>query len=209
MSKMNKFDENFQKVSMELEKFCDNFLIEGVPEDYKGVWLPKNEVRAWAIPRKSAEILKLLVLANKSKVVLELGTSFGYSAIWLASAVKEFNGKVHTVDLIKPKIKEAKKNFKRARVEKFINQIEGEISQVLNKWNKKIDFVFLDADKPNYLNYIKKMEPHFKRGTVIVADNATDFGYAMKDYLEYISKDPKYRSYLLDIDHGLMISVKI
>lgn len=206
---MNKFDENFQKVSAELEKFCDDFLIEGVPEDYKGVWLPKNEVRAWAIPRQSAEILKLLVLASKSKVVLELGTSFGYSAIWLASAVKEFDGKVYTIDLIKPKIKEAKKNFKRARVEKFINQIEGEISQVLSKWNKKIDFVFLDADKPNYLNYIKKMEPHFKRGTVIVADNAVDFGYAMKDYLEYISKDPKYRSYLLDIDHGLMVSVKI
>ena len=67
---MNKFDENFQKVSEELEKFCDNFLIEGVPEDYKGVWLPKNEVRAWAIPRQSAEILKILVLANKSKTVL-------------------------------------------------------------------------------------------------------------------------------------------
>ena len=127
----------------------------------------------------------------------------------LASAVKEFDGKVYTIDLIKPKIKEAKKNFKRARVEKFINQIEGEISQVLSKWNKKIDFVFLDADKPNYLNYIKKMEPHFKRGTVIVADNATDFGYAMKDYLEYVFKDPKYKSYLLDIDHGLMVSVKI
>ena len=206
---MNEFDENFQKVSEELEKFCDNFLIEGVPEDYKGVWLPKNEVRAWAIPRQSAEILKILVLANKSKTVLELGTSFGYSAIWLASAVKELNGKVHTVDLIKPKIKEAKKNFKKAKLEKFINQIEGEILQVLSKWNKKIDFVFLDADKPNYLKYIKKMEPYFKKGTIIVADNATDFGYAMEDYLKYVSSDSKYRSYLLNIDHGLMISVRI
>jgi len=47
------------------------------------------------------------------------------------------------------------------------------------------------------------------KGSVIIADNASDFGHLMKDYIEYVSKNSKYYSFLLNIDHGLLISVKL
>ena len=206
---MENFEQNFLETCVELEKLDETFLIQGVPEEYKEIWVPNNEIKLWQIPRTSAEVLKSFALANKSKVILELGTSAGYSAIWLASAAREFNGKVYTIELTKPKIEMARKYFEKAKLDKFIEQIEGKISEVLEQWNKEIDFVFLDADKQNYLTYIKQFEPFLKKGSVVIADNASDFGHLMKDYLEYVSKSSKYFSFLLNIDHGLMISVKL
>ena len=206
---MNTFEQNFLKVCEELEKLDETFLIKGVPEEYKEIWVPNNEIKLWQIPRTSAEVLKAFALSNKSKVVLELGTSAGYSALWLASAVKQFDGKVYTIELAKPKIEMAKKYFKKAKLDKYIEQIEGRISEVLGKWNKKVDFVFLDADKKNYLAYIKQFEPFLKSGSIIIADNASDFGHLMKDYLDYVSKSSKYYSFLLNIDNGLMVSIKL
>lgn len=206
---MDSFNKNFLKVCDELEKLDKTFLIEGVPEEYKEIWVPNNEIKLWQIPRTSAEVLKAFALSNKSKVVLELGTSAGYSAIWLASAVHQFDGKVYTIELAKPKIEMARKYFQKAKLDKYIEQIEGRISEVLGKWNKKVDFVFLDADKQNYLAYIKQFEPFLKSGSIIIADNASDFGHLMKDYLDYVSKSPKYYSFLLNIDHELMVSIKL
>ncbi len=204
---MKNFEKKFLKVAAELEEFCKSFVVKGVPEEYKGIWVPKNEIRAWAVPHRSAEVLRMFVLASKPKTILELGTSFGYSTIWLASGAREFGGKVYTIELTKPKIKKAAEFFKKSGLMRYIDQIEGEVSRVLVKWNKKIDFVFLDADKQNYLSYIKKMEPHFKKGTIIIADNATDFAPLMKSYLKYVTTSPCYHSYLLNVDNGLMISV--
>ncbi|MEA3430074.1 MAG: class I SAM-dependent methyltransferase [Nanoarchaeota archaeon] len=206
---MNKTETTFLKVCEELENLDKTFLIKGVPEEYKEIWVPNNEIKLWQIPRTSGQILKAFVLSNKSKTVLELGTSAGYSTIWLASAASQFNGKVYTIELAKPKIEMAKRYFKKAELENYIEQIEGKISEVLNKWDKDLDLIFLDADKPNYFNYIKQFEPFLKIGSIIIADNASDFGHLMKDYLEYVTNNPKYYSFLLDIDHGLMISIRL
>lgn len=202
--------DSFLKVSEELEKLNNTFRIEGSPPEYKGVWLPNNEVRLWSIPRSSAELLKLFVLSRKPKTILELGTSAGYSAIWMASALKEWRGgKIYTIELAKPKIDMAREYFRKAKVEDYIIQLQGEISKVLKEWNKKIDFVFMDADKSNYLNYIKQIESHLNDGAVIIADNAIDFKHLMKDYLDYVTKSEKYHSYLIPLDNGLMVSIKI
>jgi len=72
--------------------------------------------------------------------------------MWLASAVEENQGKVYTVELAKPKIDMAAKTFKDSDLENSVQQIEGNVSAVLNNWDKQIDMVFLDADKMNYLS---------------------------------------------------------
>ncbi|HII38470.1 TPA: methyltransferase domain-containing protein [Candidatus Micrarchaeota archaeon] len=206
----DEFDEkNFLEVCTELEKLDETFLIKGVPEEYKEVWVPNNEIKLWQIPRTSAEVLKAFALSNKSKVILELGTSAGYSGIWLASAARQSGGKVYTIELATPKIEMARKSFEKARLGNYIEQLEGKISEVLSKWDKQVDFVFLDADKPNYLGYIRQFEPFLRVGSIIVADNASDFGHLMKDYLDYVSKSPNYYSFLLNIDHGLMVSIRL
>jgi predicted O-methyltransferase YrrM len=206
---MKKLTNNFEQTCTRLESLDKTFLIEGVPHEYKDVWAPNNEIKLWQIPRTSAEVLRAFALGNKAQTVLELGTSAGYSAIWLASAVEEFGGKVYTVELAKPKIEMAKQSFAEAGLSNSIEQIEGEAGKVLDNWDKEIDIVFLDADKPNYLSYIQKFEKHLKAGSMIIADNATDFADSMQDYLEYVTTSNRYYSFLLNIDHGLMISIKL
>ena len=143
---MSKFEENFQKIVEELEALDKTFVIKGSPKEYEKIWVPNNEIMLWSIPRQSAEILKSLVLIKQPKLILELGTSAGYSTIWLASGARHYGGKVYTIELTKPKIEIAKKYFQKAGVAENIEQLEGKIFDILSNWDKKIDFVFLDAD---------------------------------------------------------------
>jgi predicted O-methyltransferase YrrM len=203
-----RFEKNFSKVIKEVQKKCDTVVINGVPDAYKEIWVPDNKIRAWAVPPRSGEMLKTLVLAHGAKTILELGTSFGYSTLWLAAAARYTGGKVHTIELTKPKIAAAKVYFKKARLDGQIHQIEGRIDRVLSTWKKKVDFVFMDADKMNYFDYFKQLEPFLEPGAVIVADNASNYADLMKKYLDYVKTNPRYHSFLLEVDFGLMIVVK-
>lgn len=205
----SKFDDNFLNVVREIEELEKTFVIKGVPEEYRGVWTPNGEIKLWSVPRKTAEILNALVMARQPKTILELGTSAGYSTLWLAKAAEQYGGKVYTIELARPKIEMAGKHFQKAGLSEYIEQLRGKISDILPRWNKgQIDFVFMDADKKNYLSYLKQIEPFLSEGAVIAADNAIDFKDLMDDYLIYVSDSGKYESRLIEIDNGLMISVK-
>jgi predicted O-methyltransferase YrrM len=206
---MDTFQKNFDAVITELQSFCDSFLIKGVPPEYEGIWVPDNEIKAWAIPPRSGQILKALVLASRAQTILELGTSFGYSTLWLGLAAKHNEGKVYTIELAKPKIATAAKYFEKAGLREHIAQLEGRITEQLNAWTRPIDFVFLDADKANYYAYLQQIEPHLKKGSVVVADNACDYGHLMEDFIKYLSTNEAYLGDVVNIDHGLMIAVKI
>lgn len=201
--------DGFMGVIREIEELEKTFVIKGVPEEYKDVWTPNGEIKLWSVPRKTAEILNALVMVSRPKTILELGTSAGYSTLWLAKAAEQYGGKVHTIELAKPKIEMAGKHFQKAGLSECIEQLEGKISDILPRWDKgQIDFVFMDADKKNYLSYLKQLEPFLSEGAVIAADNAIDFKGLMDDYLIYVSESGKYKSRLIEIDNGLMVSVK-
>lgn len=171
--------------------------------------MPEGEVKLWQIPRTSGILLRSLVLAKKPQTILELGTSAGYSTLWLASGVLHTNGKVYSVDAAVPKIELATQHLTKAKVIHKVELIEGFIDQVLADWQIPVDFVFLDADKANYLKYFQLLEPNLKSGAMIVADNVNDFGYLMEDFLKYIFESSHYISEILSIDHGLLIASKI
>ncbi len=193
-----KFLQNFETVSQKLEAL-------GKTERWKE---GKTRICAWQVPRTTAEFLRLLVVSTNSKTIFELGTSIGYSGIWLGLGVKETKGHLYTTEIFMPKIELAKKHFKDAGLEKQITILEGDIKDSISKFKKKIDFVFMDARKEDYLNYYNWLFPKLKKGGVIVADNIDDFPHYMKDFLEHIKKDQKIISYHLHLDHGLMIIVK-
>lgn len=203
------FEDDFLNVIQEIEKLEKTFVIKGVPKEYAGVWAPNGEIRLWSLPRRSAKILESLVLERCPKTILELGTSAGYSTLWLARAAKQYGGKVYTIEMAKPKIEMAKNNFKNAGLAEHIEQLEGKVSEVLSGWDKgKIDFVFMDADKKNYLSYLKQLEPFLSDRAVVTADNAIDFKDLMGDYLSYVLESGLYKSRLIKIDNGIMVSVK-
>lgn len=205
---MSQSEERFRKVIEEIEKLEQEYEIP-VEDNEAEIWTPDGTIRLWSVPRTSAELLKLLVLTKKPNKVLELGTSAGYSTLWMASALREHNGKIFTIDADPRKIELAKKFFVAAGLDEYIEQIQGKGTDILEKWQEQIDFVFLDADKQNYYSYIKQLEPHLATGALVIADNAKNFADLMADYLEYVSSSEKYYSKLLDIDNGLMLSVKL
>jgi len=178
-----------------------------------------NEViKLWSMPKKSAEVLENLVILTGAKNILEIGTSAGYSTLYLASGTQFSNGKVYTVELLKDKIDLAKANFQKSSL-KNITLFEGDASKILENWNYgDIDFVFLDADKENYGKYLDLLLPKMKPGSLIVADNINDYGHLMENYLQRVTGThlPKSRVdrrvssyYLAALDNGLMITKKI
>jgi predicted O-methyltransferase YrrM len=134
------------------------------------------------ISRETGEILHLLVKLKNPKNVLEVGTSIGYSAIWIASALKK--GSLTCIDHWPERIHIAKSFFNRAKLP--IKLIEGNALDVIPGLKTKFDMVFLDATKSEYLNYLKKVR--LNKGALVIADNTISHASKMQDFLDYVGR---------------------
>ena len=146
------------------------------PSDLKSAYL--------AISPEQGEFLYQLLLKNACKHIVEFGTSFGVSTLFLGAAAKQTGGRVITTELIESKSKTALQNFKRAGLEDVIELRTGDALKTLAELEGPVDFLFLDGWKDLYLPLFKLLEPLFKKGTIIYADNVD-----MKDttpFLNYI-----------------------
>ncbi|MCH8003044.1 MAG: O-methyltransferase [Nanoarchaeota archaeon] len=161
------------------------------------------------IPASTGKFFYNLVLISKAKNILEIGTSNGYSTIWLSEAIKQNNGKITTMEISDFKIKIAKENFKRANLNKTIKIIHGDALKEIPKLKEKFDFMFIDAIKKDYINYLKLAEKNLKKGSIIVADNAIMFKDKMQDYLNYVENNKNYSSVLVPIGSGVEFSIKV
>ena len=150
------------------------------------------------IPREGGELLNLIVNIRKPKKILEIGTSNGYSTIWLGMEGYE----VYTIEIDKEKIKLARENFKKAGLKK-IKILEDNALETLPKLKEKFDFVFLDAIKKDYLNYFKLI--NFDENAVVIADNIITHEKQVKEYVEYVRKN--HKSYFLDIGNGMEVTI--
>ncbi|MGI0141148.1 MAG: O-methyltransferase [Candidatus Micrarchaeales archaeon] len=201
---------NTEHVLSRLEALSDSWAIkqENLIADDQKIWLPDGVMRLWQIPRRTGIFLNWLVKETQSRNILELGTSGGYSGIWLAMGAKQNGGTLYTVDLSPTKIEMAHKNFEEAGVNNIV-QIKGEIRQILRGWDEQIDFVFLDADKVNYSNYLRMILPKLKVGGWVVADNAVDYIQLMEGFVELLRNrehaGSNLYSYILDLDKGLYL----
>ncbi len=149
------------------------------------------------IPRIGGKFLHLLIKIKNPRSILEIGTSNGYSTIWLG---REGN-KVITIEGDKNKVNMAKENFEACGL-KNIKVIHGDALQVLNKLKGQFDFVFIDARKDDYLKYFKLIK--LGKNAVVVADNIISHRDNVKDYVDYVRKN--YDSFLLEIGNGLEVS---
>lgn len=163
------------------------------PEDMKDAYI--------AISRKQGEFLYDLLIEQQAKNIVEFGTSFGISTIYLAAAAKENGGKVITTELLPEKCAVAQKNFEEAGLSDLIELRQGDAMQTLQHLDESIDFLLMDGWNDLYLPLLKQLEPSFKEGTIIYTDNAS-FRSA-KPYLDYIYSQPeKYLSRRLTDDKG-------
>ena len=194
----------------------------GAPE-FDGPPVPRNdgEKRALAaldemskgrwylnVTTREGRVLRQLTEAAGAKRVVEIGTSSGYSTIWLAMAVRSTGGKVFTHEIDPEKIKIASANFKKAGLEDLITIIEGDAHQTIKQHKEPIDVVFLDAEKKGYIDYLEKLLPLVRPGGLILGH---DMHRPMPDprYIEAITKSPDLdTSFIMMESFGISMTLK-
>ncbi len=204
---------NLHKTLCELEDLDRKWIINNVPiKGHSFGRIPgEKEIRLWPIPRSSMKLITMFAIASQASNILDLGTSAGYSTLWLSVAAGLNNGIVHTIEIFKPKIELARKHFDQSGMSQYIDLITGDITEVLNNWpdsSGKLDFVLFDADKENHLKYLRLLEPHLSPNAVLVVDNASNFRHLLSGLFEYLESADQYLNFWLDYENGLEIFIK-
>jgi len=177
-----------------------------------------SEDRMLAITKETGELLNMILRIKNVKNMLEVGTSTGYSTIWCAEAISEQSGKIITIEQNPSKIKRAKENFQQAGVMDTIIIKKGLAMQILTELNLQqkyrdfFDFVLIDADKENVIEYFDLIFPMVSVGGVIITDNMLypeKFRENMKKFSDYLKKNPELRTITLPIGNGEEITIKL
>ena len=150
-----------------------------------------------------------IVVKNNYTKAVEIGTSTGHSAIWIAWALSKTGGKLITIEIDKDRYLQARANFKKAGVSKYIDVRLADAHELVPQLEGEYDFVFSDADKYWYKNYFIAMNPKLEEGGCFVAHNTAMRVNGIRDFLEYIESHPDYTTtYDEDSRSGLSISYK-
>ena len=158
---------------------------------------------------EKGKILAEEIRKAKPKHVLEVGTLIGYSTILMGKELDE-NAQIITIEIHAEEAKTAEENIRKAEIPPKIEVIAGDAIQVIPKLTGSFDFVFIDAEKTEYYEYLRLAEDKLCKGTVIVADNAGIFAKQMSDYLDYVRTSRKYGSRYVPVGvDGLEISTKL
>ena len=128
---------------------------------------------AWQIPRVEGELLRQIALSQHARLIVEIGTSYGFSGLFWASALRHTDGKLHTVDKDLRKYELSQANFAKAGVGHLIVNHLGDGQKIIPTLPDAIDIAFIDADKPATQGYVDLLWPKLRVGGSLLIDNAT------------------------------------
>jgi predicted O-methyltransferase YrrM len=160
------------------------------------------------VPENDGRLLRLLVETTRAKSVVEIGTSNGYSAIWIALGLRATGGKLVTHEIDPDRAKAARANFERAGVGDRVTIVEGDAHETVKMHEGPIDLLFLDADKPGYLDYLEQLLPKVRPGGLVLAHNMNRPRPDPK-FVEAITTNPKLETLFLHMeDAGMAVTLK-
>jgi predicted O-methyltransferase YrrM len=157
----------------------------------------------------TGEFLAVLVKAMGARRILEIGTSNGYSTLWLADAAASMAGHVTTVEMAPQKIAMARENFARAGLASRITQVEGDAGAHLAQLEDAgFDLVFLDSKRSAYLDWWPDLKRILRAGGLLVVDNATSHADEMADFSAAVKADESFTTSLVPVGKGEFLAVK-
>ena len=179
-------------------------------ENYESVLkrLEKTAIQYTNIAPENGQFLSILILSIKAQNVLEVGTSNGYSTIWLAAALKETRGKLITLEADPKRAEEAQVNLQEVGLDNIVEIRLGDALDEIPKCDVTFDLVFLDAEKSEYLRYLELVLPNIRSGGLIVADDTLTMRDEMPDYIEFVFNTPVLHSIDIPLDDGVILSYK-
>ena len=172
--------------------------------------LGKTRDDAWQVPRVEGELLHHIALASNAKLIVEVGTSYGFSALFWARALAQTNGHLHTIDRDPKKFESSKQTFARAGVAHLITNHLGDGAQTLRKLDvHNIDIAFIDADKPAAAEHFSLLWPKIRPGGCVLIDNATTHKKELGPFIENLRSRSDARTTEVAIGNGLAWVIKI
>ncbi len=162
------------------------------------------------ITRDTGEFLSVLVRAMNARRVFEIGTSNGYSTLWLALAAKAVEGHVTTVELSDFKIALAAKNFERSGLAPYITQIHGHAgTQLKCSLEQSFDVIFLDSERSEYIGWWPDIKRVLRKGGLLVVDNATSHSTEMAPFMALVSADPDFTTCTVPVGNGEFLANRV
>lgn len=161
------------------------------------------------ITRDTGELLALLVQTRGAQAVLEIGTSNGYSTLWLAEAVKRLDGRVTTIELDESKRAMAALNFEHAGLEPWIDQLAGEVGSLFPSLpTAGYQLIFLDSDRQHYQGWWPEIRRLLAPRGLLVVDNAISHESEMRDWMAQVRRDPDFLTSLVPVGKGEFLVVR-
>ena len=161
------------------------------------------------ITRDTGAFLSVLVRATNARRVLEIGTSNGYSTLWLAQAAQAIDGHVTTVELSEFKLGLAAENFERSGLVGVITQVRGETGGLLESMpDSCFDLIFLDSERSEYPGWWPSIKRVLRRGGLLVVDNATSHASEMAPFVALVATDPDFASCTVPVGNGEFLATR-
>ena len=160
------------------------------------------------IPSVTGKFLALLCASAPSGGVLEVGTSGGYSSLWLSLACKERGDHLTTFEILEEKVARANETFEAAGVSSQIQLIHGDARQVIAGY-ANVAFCFLDAEKDVYLDVYEKVLPNLVPGGILAADNVINHADKLAEFLARAEIDTRVDALVVPIGKGILVCRKL
>lgn len=160
------------------------------------------------IPPATGKFLAILAAGAPEGAVLEVGTSGGYSTLWLALACREAGRTIATFEIVPEKVRLARETFKQAGVDDIVTLVEGDARQHLKGYSD-VAFCFLDPDKIYYRACYDMLIPNMVPGGLLVADNVITHREILRPMLRHTLRDKRVDSLIVPIGSGELVCRKI
>jgi predicted O-methyltransferase YrrM len=198
-NEVNQVSDPLDTVLAELERF-------GKANDASTTEYPRRMLN---VTRDTGEFLAVLIRAMLARRVLEIGTSNGYSTLWLASAARAIGGLVTTVELAEHKIKLASANFVRAGLARYISIVHDDAGRVLERLSSNtFDLVFLDSERLAYPKWWMDLRRVLRPGGLLVVDNATSHPEELTPFVTLVKADAAFFTSLVPVGNGEFLAVR-
>ena len=161
------------------------------------------------ITRDTGEFLSVLVQATSARRILEIGTSNGYSTLWLALAAQAVNGHVTTIELSEFKISLAAENFERSGLSGTITQVQGNAAEIIQTENDgSFDLIFLDSERYEYPGWWPDIKRVLRPGGLLVVDNALSHATEMAPFMDLVAADPEFSTCTVPVGNGEFLATR-
>lgn len=183
--------------------------IESLPAEQR---LGHRDLLLLEVGEEAANLLADLIIGAEAKTIVELGTSYGYSTLFLARAAQRTGGRVYTYELAEEKQTYARERLREAGLADLVEWRLGDAVSLLQNQPGPVDFVFIDLWKDLYIPCFEVLYPNLAQGAILVADNMLFPERSQPDAAAYraaVRAKPDIEAVLIDICNGLDIACKL